>query len=154
MNEQPYRTRITRLSNLFRSLSRLALILTILALSADVLANILSPAGKGPALYSLGYYPLFLLIIPISHHFFRFFSRLRAGHRFDPATVSHLHNAGRWWLAFAAYYLALNLFGRYALHMTQLEIPLSPFFNASLVLLTAWLFREAQLLQQDQELTV
>jgi hypothetical protein len=147
-------TGITRLSGLFRYLSLLALILCVLIALTFLFATIKSSNEGRYTPYFLGGTLLPLLAFPIAFHFFRFFSRLRAGHRFDPATVSHLHNAGRWWLAFAAYDFALSLYGRFALQMTQLEIPLVPFLNASLILLTAWLLREAQLLQHDNELTV
>jgi hypothetical protein len=94
---------------------------------------------------------IFALIISLN--FFRFFDRLKNGELFDAKTVSQLQLAGRWWLG---YWLADFLFGIVGngCFETKMTFASGQLFASLIVIFVAWLMKEAQELQEEQELTV
>jgi hypothetical protein len=84
---------------------------------------------------------------------FRFFERLRNGCLFDVQTVGYLAGAGKWWIALWAYD---GLF--YGIRTLCFQVKMTwefgSLFSALTLLFVAWLLKEAQELQEEQELTV
>ena len=92
---------------------------------------------------------------------FRFFERLKDGHLFDTTTVGHLDAAGKWWIVLWLYYV---LFHEVRLGVFQISDDWNPssldilnfgsLFAGLVLVFVAWLLKEAQELQEEQELTV
>jgi hypothetical protein len=89
---------------------------------------------------------------------FRFFNRLKNGCLFDAQTVGNVDAAGTWWLMMWLYQLVWLTLQQslYADKFDWSHVPIDwGWLFAGLTLkLFAWLFREAQELQEEQELTV
>jgi len=83
----------------------------------------------------------------------RFFNRLKDGHLFDAQTVGNLDAAGKWWIAF---WLFEGLFQQIGHSVFQIAINWNPggLFAGLAFIFVAWLLKEAQELQAEQELTV
>jgi hypothetical protein len=84
---------------------------------------------------------------------FQFFSRLKKGFLFDAQTVGYLGAAGNWWLVYWIYQ-TLFLGGRTLFFGVAMNWDLGCLFGALALIFVAWVFREAQGLQEEQELTV
>ena len=95
---------------------------------------------------------------------FRFFDRLRAGCLFDAKTVGNLDAAGRWWIVLWLFDL---LFHEVRLGVFQITddwnaagwsvwnlMNWGSLFAGLALMFFAWLLKEAQGLQEEQELTV
>ena|ERR1039458_2993065 len=84
---------------------------------------------------------------------FRFFDRLKEGHLFDAQTVGNLDAAGKWWIVF---WLFEGLFYQIGHKVFQITINWNPggLFAGLAFIFVAWLLKEAQELQEEQELTV
>ena len=98
-----------------------------------------------------------LLIMPfvftVNLYLFKFFDRLKNGHLFDAQTVGHLDVAGKWWVAL---WLYQGLF--YCLGQEYFQLKMAwdsgGLFTGLILIFVAWLLKEAQELQEEQELTV
>jgi len=92
---------------------------------------------------------------------FRFFDRLKDGHLFDVKTVGNLDAAGKWWIVLWLYDV---LFHEVRLGVFQISDDWNPtsfdllnfgsLFAGLVIVFVAWLLKEAQGLQEEQELTV
>ncbi len=92
---------------------------------------------------------------------FRFFDRLKDGHLFDATTVGNLDAAGKWWIVLWLYDV---LFHEVRLGVFQISDNWNPssfdllnfgsLFAGLVLVFVAWLLKEAQELQAEQELTV
>ena len=92
---------------------------------------------------------------------FRFFDRLKDGHLFDAKTVGNLDAAGKWWIVLWLYDV---LFHEVRLGVFQISDDWNPtsfdilnfgsLFAGLVLVFVAWLLKEAQGLQEEQELTV
>jgi hypothetical protein len=84
---------------------------------------------------------------------FRFFDRLKNGHLFDAQTVKNLDAAGKWWIVL---WLYTGLFDsvRNELFQTKTTWDAGGLFAGLALIFVAWLLKEAQELQEEQELTV
>jgi len=84
---------------------------------------------------------------------FRFFDRLKNGHLFDAQTVGYLGAAGKWWIAL---WLYQGLFYGLGQEYYQLKMAWDSggLFAGLILIFVAWLLKEAQELQEEQELTV
>ncbi len=84
---------------------------------------------------------------------FRFFDRLKDGELFDAKTVGNLDAAGKWWIVF---WLYEGLF--YGIRTLFFQVKMTwdfgSLFAALTLIFVAWLLKEAQELQEEQELTV
>jgi hypothetical protein len=100
----------------------------------------------GSALMCVFYYMVNLKL-------FRFFERLKNGCLFDVQTVGYLDAAGKWWIAL---WLYDGLF--YGIRTLCFQVKMTwefgSLFSALTLIFVAWLFHEAQELQEEQELTV
>jgi hypothetical protein len=90
---------------------------------------------------------------------FRFFDRLRLGNFFDAQTVGNLNSAGTWWLAMwflgtIRWFIMQSLYFE-KFDWSQFHSDRWGWLFAGLALkFVAWLLKEAQELQEEQELTV
>ncbi|MGA2180756.1 MAG: DUF2975 domain-containing protein [Verrucomicrobiota bacterium] len=95
---------------------------------------------------------------------FRFFDRLKDGHLFDANTVGNLDAAGKWWIVLWLYDV---LFHEVRLGFFQISddwnaadlgifniVNFGSLFAGLVLVFVAWLLKEAQELQEEQELTV
>jgi hypothetical protein len=94
---------------------------------------------------------------------FQFFDRLKDGHLFDAKTVGNLDAAGAWWIVLWLYDL---LFHEVRLTVFQISddwnsgssvwnlLNWGGLFAGLALMFAAWLLKEAQELQAEQELTV
>lgn len=82
-----------------------------------------------------------------------FFNRLKAGFLFDAQTVKYLRVAGQWWFSYWLYQ-TLFLGGRTLFFGVAMNWDPTCLMGALTVIIIAWFFREAQNLQEEQELTV
>jgi hypothetical protein len=94
----------------------------------------------------------------------RFFDRLKDGHLFDATTVGHLDAAGKWWIVLWLYDV---LFHSVRLEVFQISddwnsaglglwniVNSGGLFAGLALIFVAWLLKEAQGLQEEQDLTV
>ena len=119
-----------------------------------------------PATHSLPW-GLLLLIgfrFMVTLKLYRFFDRLKEGHLFDAETVGNLDAAGKWWIVLWLYDL---LFHEVRFGVFQISddwnspnmgvwnlVNWGGLFAGLVVMFFAWLLKEAQGLQEEQELTV
>jgi predicted small integral membrane protein len=150
---------IVRVSKIIRSLLFAGLVVWILAIPTALFAIIpqwnLRPASRYVQCEPL----LVVFCFIINLKLFRFFDRLKNGNLFDAQTVGNLDAAGRWWVAL---WFFENLF--YAIGHEFFQMANTRGWNALgdgsnlfaglTLIFVAWLLKEAQELQQEQELTV
>ena len=84
---------------------------------------------------------------------FQFFNRLKNGYLFDAQTVGYLSAAGKWWMAYWIYQ-TLFLGIRTLFFQVAMNWDFTCLFGALTLIFAAWFFKEAQELQEEQELTV
>jgi Protein of unknown function (DUF2975) len=84
---------------------------------------------------------------------FRFFDRLKNGHLFDVQTVSNLDAAGKWWILLWLFEVLYHEIGHGIFQVSDVWGSGGLFAGLALIFV-AWLLKEAQELQEDQELTV
>jgi len=101
--------------------------------------------------------PTLLFAFMANLKIFRFFNRLKNGCFFDAQTVGNLDAAGTWWLMMWLYQLVWLMVQQSLadkLDVSRLPVDWGWLFAGLTLKLFAWLFREAQGLQEEQELTV
>jgi hypothetical protein len=87
-------------------------------------------------------------------YFFRFFDRLKNGHLFDAQTIGYLETAGKWLIALGLFQALFALAEGLIAHSQNITFSGDGVFSGLVTIFTAWLFREGQELQEEQELTV
>ena len=102
--------------------------------------------------------PALVFLFMANLKIFRFFNRLKNGHLFDAQTVENL-NAAATWLLLMWLYKIVWLLLRQGLYADNFDLSLVPLdwgtlFAGLTLKFVAWFFREAQELQEEQELTV
>jgi hypothetical protein len=98
---------------------------------------------------------------------FRFFDRLKDGHLFDAKTVGHLDAAGKWWIVLWLFDVLFHEIRRGVFQIPDYGDPtglgiwnvwniynFGSLFVGLVLMFVAWLLKEAQGLQEEQELTV
>ena len=107
--------------------------------------------------------PMFVFAFLTNLKIFRFFNRLKNGFFFDAHTVGNLNSAGTWMLMMWLYEKVYCDLGQTlnadppwsdSINYSHFPLDLSMLFAALTLKFFAWLFREAQELQEEQELTV
>jgi hypothetical protein len=93
-------------------------------------------------------------IFMITLNFFRLFSRFKDGRLFNAQTVRHLEIAGKWWIVLGIIQIILQSFQAYIFHPQNIAISGTGIIAGLIVFFVGWVFREAQELQEEQELTV
>ena len=87
-------------------------------------------------------------------YFFRLFSRFKEGRLFDAQTVGYLETAGKWWIVLGIVQIILQSVGACVFHPLDITISGNGIVAGLMVFFIGWVFREAQELQEEQELTV
>lgn len=90
----------------------------------------------------------------VTLNFFRFFDRLKNGRLFDSQTVRYLEIAGKWWIILGIVQIILGAVEAYFFSPKTLIVSGNGIVAGLMVFFVAWLLREAQELQEEQELTV
>lgn len=90
----------------------------------------------------------------VTLNFFRFFDRLKNGRLFDSETVRHLEIAGKWWIILGIVQILLGAVEAYLFSPKNLIVSGNGIVAGLTIFFVAWLLREAQELQEEQELTV
>ena len=92
---------------------------------------------------------------------FRFFDRLKNGHLFDAKTVGHLDAAGKWWIVLwlfnVLHYEIRNGIFQISDDWSSGRLTdwnFGSLFAGLVLIFVAWLLKEAQELQEEQELTI
>jgi hypothetical protein len=104
--------------------------------------------------------PMFVFVFITNLKIFRFFDRLKNGFFFDAQTVGNLNAAANWWLAVWLYevmqYVLMQQPWNNPHDFSFYHFPpdVGGLFAALTLKFVAWFFREAQELQEEQELTV
>jgi hypothetical protein len=87
-------------------------------------------------------------------YFFKFFDRLKNGHLFDAQTIGYLETAGKWLIAIGLFQALFSGVEGLITHSQNITFSGDGIFSGLVTIFTAWLFREGQELQEEQELTV
>jgi hypothetical protein len=96
---------------------------------------------------------LLVLSFLVNLRLFRFFDRLKQGYLFDAQTVGHLDAAGKLWVALWFFEFLFYTIGHGWLQISN-AWGCSNLFAGLTLMFVAWLLKEAQELQEEQELTV
>jgi hypothetical protein len=155
------KTKIVRASKIIRYFLFAGLVLWIIGIPVALFTSAVSlslwgrPGVTPGSLYSHCGLPLlavFCLIVNLK--LFRFFDRLKNGHLFDAQTVGNLDGAGRWWIALWLFESLFYGIGHEFFQLTNAPYFDGGFFAGLTLIFVAWLLKEAQGLQEEQELTV
>jgi hypothetical protein len=90
----------------------------------------------------------------VTLNFFRFFDRLKDGHLFNSQTIRFLEIAGKWWIILGIVQIILGALEVYLFSTKNIIVSGNGIVAGLTIFFVAWLFREAQELQEEQELTV
>jgi len=94
------------------------------------------------------------LVFVVNLKLFRFFGRLKDGHLFDAQTIGYLESAGKWLIALGILQGIFSVAQGLMMHSSEITFPGEGIFSGLVIIFTAWLFREGQELQEEQDLTV
>jgi hypothetical protein len=150
---------IIRVSKIIRSFLFAGLILWIVGIPAVLFPAAVSLWGRlgvtsGSRYLQCGLPLLMVFCLIVNLKLFRFFDRLKNGHLFDSQTVKNLDDAGRWWVALWFFEILFYAIGHKVFQMTNAPDFGGGLFAGLTLIFVAWLLKEAQELQQEQELTV
>jgi hypothetical protein len=117
---------------------------------------------KGPGHFSLpqllyirgSMIPFAMFGFVVNLKLFRFFDQLKDGYLFDAQTIKHLDKAGRWWVAFSILDSFIYVIGYKFFQVTTMSWGSGSMLAGMALVFVAWLLKEAQGLQEEQELTV
>jgi len=164
MNNFQNKTKIIKVSKLLRVILSVGLFLWMLAaicfFTAIVIPIAILPAVRAgvhldpPKTYWLcGAILCAALAFVVNLKLFAFFGRLKDGHLFDAQTVGSLDAAGKWWITF---WILEGLFYQIGHVIFQIANGwnFGGLFAGLALIFVAWLLKEAQELQEEQELTV
>jgi pyoverdine/dityrosine biosynthesis protein Dit1 len=156
------KAKIIKVSKILRSILRVGLFLWIFSVLGFFTALLIPifVLQKGhlqldpPQIYSMcGTVICASLGFIVNLKLFRFFDRLKDGHLFDAQTVGNLDVAGKWWIAFWLFEGLFFEIGHEVFKVAQTWNSGGLFAGLTLIFV-AWLLKEAQELQEEQELTV
>lgn len=157
------KTKIIKVSKILRNIAFAGLVLWALMIPVSLATAILPPLFSKELSFSLTQFliiPIYLFAFIANLKIFRFLDRLQNGFFFDAQTVGNLNAAANWWLVLwvweVVFYILMqqpwsNPHGFSLYHFPPDTVGL---FAALTLKFAAWFFREAQELQEEQELTV
>ena len=154
------KTKIVKVSKVIRNILFAGLILWILA-TLIFLLDLVFPIAFLPkekiysqlAIEMCGMTLLASLGLVVNLKLFKFFDRLKNGFLFDAKTVGNLDSAGKWWIAFWLFEGLFYQIGNEFFEMKAIWDSGGLFAGLTLIFV-AWLLKEAQELQEEQDLTV
>jgi hypothetical protein len=94
----------------------------------------------------------FLFMVTLN--FYRFFGHLKEGRLFDSQTVKCLGTAGKWWIVLGIIQIIFRSLEAYIFSPRNIILSGDGIGAGLIVIFIAWLFREANELKEEQELTV
>ena len=156
--------KIVKVSKVIRHILFAGLVLWVVGIPV-VLFKALTLWSKSnlPATHYLPWGMLLLIGIRfiVNLKLFRFFDRLKDGHLFDAKTVGNLDAAGKWWIVL---WLCDVIYHEIRLGVFQISddwnsssldiVNFGSLFAGLVLIFVAWLLKEAQELEEEQELTV
>jgi hypothetical protein len=150
------KTKIIKISKIIRHILFAGLVLWAIGIPVVMLQIIMNkPVVSG--LNRVGLQGSFVLVLVftflVNLRLFRFFDRLKNGFLFDTKTVSHLDAAGKWWIVLWLFKFLYCQIGHEVLNISN-GWGFSNLFAGLTLIFVAWLLKEAQDLQEEQELTV
>ena len=156
------KSKIVKVSKILRNIAFAGLVLLGIMIPGSLAAALPIFFVKGLS-FSLAQFlaiPMFVFAFITNLKIFRFFDRLKDGFFFDAQTVGNLNAAANWWLVLWLYevmqYVLMQQFWNHPHDFSLYHFP--PDAGGLCAALTlkfvAWFFREAQELQEEQELTV
>jgi hypothetical protein len=159
MKNYQNKAKIVRVSKIIRNILFAGLVVWIIGIPAVLIQVIpvitlwsrVVPASR---YLQCGTPLLMVLCLIVNLKLFRFFDRLKNGHLFDAKTVGNLDDAGRWWVALWFIETLFYGIGHEFFQMTNKWDFSGNLFAGMTLIFVAWLLKEAQELQQEQELTV
>jgi hypothetical protein len=152
------KAKIIKVSKILRNIAFAGLVLWSIGIPA-VLFQIFvkTPVVNGLTRFSLqgSFILLMVFRLVVNFYFFRFFDRLQNGNLFDSKTVGNLDAAGKWWIVLWLYeFLHAEIGSEIFQTSTDWIWNVSGLFAGLIFIFVAWLLKEAQELQEEQELTV
>jgi len=154
------KTKIIKVSTALRTIAFAGLVISAFTI-AVLLGNAIIPPliwKQFPFSISPFLMPMLLFAFMANLKIFRFLNRLKNGYLFDAQTVGNLNAAGTWmimmWLYQIVYFALSQSLYADNFDLRHLSPDLGSLFAALTLKFFAWLFREAQDLQEEQELTV
>ena len=150
------KAKIIKVSKNIRSILFAGLVLWMVAIPVFLIPFIFLPEEKmhSSMICEIGGRVLLASLgLVVNLKLFRFFDRLKNGHLFDAQTVGNLDAAGRWWIVLwlfqgLFYQIEYQFFGH------AMVLGSSGLFAGLILIFVSWLLKEAQELQEEQELTV
>jgi hypothetical protein len=154
------KAKIIKVSKILRSILRIGLFLWVVAMLGSITAFLipmimLPKENVHPSMtYTMcGLTLMSALGWVVNLKLFRFFDRLNNGHLFDAQTVGNLDGAGKWWIVFWIFEGVFYQIGHETFQM-KMVWDSGGLFAGLMLIFVAWLLKEAQELQEEQELTV
>ena len=152
------KAKIIKVSKVIRAILFAGLVVWVIGIPVVVLQTVVliktHAVAKPSAFYLQGGVVLLLVLsFIVNLRLFRFFDRLKNGHLFDAQTVGHLDAAGKWWIVLWFFEVLYYEMGHGIFHVSNAWDSGSLFAGLTLIFV-AWLLKEAQELQEEQELTV
>lgn len=151
------KTKIIKVSKVIRHALFAGLVLWIgvgIPMALLEAVNLWNKIGSPATLYLQGGAILMVsLSFIVNLKLFRFFDRLRNGNLFDAQTIGNLDAAGKWWIL-ASVVEGLYYWGGLEFFKIGQTWGVGGLFAGLTLIFVAWLLKEAQGLQEEQELTV
>jgi hypothetical protein len=138
---------------LFAGLVLWTICVPLVALQTVALISRNSAATPAALYLQCGVVVLLAMNFIVNLKLFRFFNRLRQGNLFDAQTVAQLDAAGKWWIGLWFFESIYYQCGHSFLN-TSNAWGFSNLFAGLALVFVAWLLKEGQTLQEEQELTV
>ena len=160
------KAKIVKVSKVLRNIAFAGLVVWVLIIPASFLSAIFvashvsKPQLLGLSVTQFLVIPIFVFAFITNLKIFRFFDRLKHGFLFDAQTVGNLNAAANWWLVLWAWEVGFFVLMQQPwnnLHdfsLFRFPPDTGGLFAALTLKFVAWFFREAQELQEEQELTV
>ena len=152
------KAKIIKVSKVIRAILFAGLVVGVIGIPVVAIQTIglitTQAVAKPAAIYLQGGVILLLVLsFIVNLRLFRFFDRLKNGHLFDAQTVGNLDAAGKWWIALWVFEFLFYTIGHGVLQISN-AWGFSNLIAGLTLIFVAWLFKEAQDLQEEQELTV
>ena len=157
------KAKIIKVSKVLRNIAFAGLIIFGLIIPMTLATDILPPLISKQIPFSLTQFlvfPLFIFAFLTNLKIFRFLDRLKNGCFFDAQTVGYLNTGANWWFVMWVYEVVFYVLMQqpwnnpHDFSFYHFPPDVGGLFAALTLKFVAWFFREAQELQEEQELTV